>query len=497
MATAVLSHSHLSGLGSLSSRQIQCHRDVVFTNADDAVADHANAKARFLVAKHGSAELEHESAIEMHHDTNSVVQVRCKGDLTVDGALTYASVQATGGSTFSGGIAVTGGDGVFANNVQAQTISSSGRATLNSAEITIADLGKSNGVDSLNVSTTGVTINRDVDASQADITAKDVTVTSLACADQINCSNVVASGQVQGTVLFASAMAILNGPVNCSSTLSLTGAATVGSLTTDGAITASGAADLDSLTVSGSTAIACPGVTSTGDITAAGQTISGQTMTCTDLTAGGAQVNGVLGITGHTTAASIAASGNVSGANLSCTGGAMNSATIATTGDATIGGALQCASLNVTGATTTISSSEVVIADRSLTIGNDETADQTEAAARSAAIAAGGMALAFGQYTDSGDQVQQFGGEIKYEVDSAGKDADRFVVNNALRCQGDLSFASRLAPASRMVWRYRTGADKAAATDKSTVELWLVTDETAGFSAPNRMLTQFHDHAEV
>ena len=126
MATAVLSHSQLSGLGSLSTRQLQCHRGLVFTNADDGVADHANAKAQISVAKHGSAELEHEAAIEMHHDTNSVVQVDVKGDLTVDGTLTYASVQATGGSTFSGGITVSGGDATVANKVTAGSLDVTG-----------------------------------------------------------------------------------------------------------------------------------------------------------------------------------------------------------------------------------------------------------------------------------------------------------------------------------------------------------------------------------
>ena len=111
--------------------------------------------------------------------------------------------------------------------------------------------------------------------------------------------------------------------------------------------------------------------------------------------------------------------------------------------------------------------------------------------------AAGGLDLTFGAFTDAAGAAQKYGGTASYTVAAAGKDSDFFAFDNAVRCEGDLSFGSRLAPAVRMVWRYRTGSDKASPTDKSTVELWMISDEASGYAAPNRMVVQFHDHGEA
>ena len=159
-------------------------------------------------------------------------------------------------------------------------------------------------------------------------------------------------------------------------------------------------------------------------------------------------------------------------------------------------GTLTCGSLNVTGQMTTISTVETEIKDKTLTIGIADDAAQTEAAARTNLASSD---LVFGQYTDASDVKHRYGGRIQYTA-GANADADNFAMDREVRVQGPLSFGSRDAAGSgvRMMWFYRTGADKVNASDKSTVELWRIQDETVSplLQAPNRRITTFHDHGE-
>ena len=106
MATAVLSHAQVSTLGSFSTRQAQLHRELIFSNADENIVDHANAKAVISVGANGSGAKT--SAIELHSDTSNEIQVSVKGDLTVDGTLNYGGLSTAGTADFQSGIAVTG-----------------------------------------------------------------------------------------------------------------------------------------------------------------------------------------------------------------------------------------------------------------------------------------------------------------------------------------------------------------------------------------------------
>jgi len=534
--TAVLNQKELSSLGSFSTRQIQAHRTFVFTNADEDTANHANAKASISVAKYGSALLEHETAIEMHHDTDSVMQVSVKGDLTVDGALKYASVVATGGSTFDGGIVVNGQAGAtIAHGLTAKSVSASEASAFDHIDCaSLTSTGKiiafhdieskaddgtigngSNGMmraknghfEYLNCTTGKFKAAADVEV-QGSVRLLGDSSTFLSAS---NANVIFANGYLRvGATELTENQCKLNaadGKITCKNLETLAGVTAAGALAVTGTARVDGHVTLGvdgeetgNLRVGGTSQFDAQtthveGIVSNGDITAASKTVSCGTVDCDTLKAGTTTL-GATTISGMTNCQTLAASGNVSGANLN-TDGAVNAVSLNLSGGAIMHGSLQCSTLNVTGDTTTISSSEVVIADRSLTIGNDETADQTEAAARSAAVAAGGMEVAFGQFTNADSAVQQFGGSIKYEMDALSKDKDRFVFNNALRCEGDLSFGSRVAPGARMVWRYRTGAHKASPSDKSTVELWLVTSEVAGYEPPNRMIAQFHDHGET
>ena len=154
-------------------------------------------------------------------------------------------------------------------------------------------------------------------------------------------------------------------------------------------------------------------------------------------------------------------------------------------------------SLNVTGQLTTISTVETEIRDKTLTIGIADAADQTEAAARTNLASSD---LVFGQYTDADAAKHRYGGKIQYNA-GANADADNFAMDREVRVQGPLSFGSRDAAGSgvRMMWFYRTGADKVNASDKSTVELWRIETETVDplLQAPNRRITTFHDHGET
>lgn len=159
-------------------------------------------------------------------------------------------------------------------------------------------------------------------------------------------------------------------------------------------------------------------------------------------------------------------------------------------------GTLTCGNLNVTGTTTTISTVNTEIRDATLTIGIADAAVTDEAAARTAL---GTSDLVFGQYTDGSDVKQRYGARISYHA-GADADADNVAVDREMRVEGPLSFGSRDAAGAnvRMMWYYRTGADKANASDKSTVELWRIQDETVTplFQSPNRLITTFHDHGE-
>ena len=237
------------------------------------------------------------------------------------------------------------------------------------------------------------------------------------------------------------------------------------------------------------------GITSNGNITAPSQTISSQDMECTNLTASDADINGPLDVLGTTTCVAVTASGAVTGNSLSSTTG-VSGAYLAITADAQVDGTLTCSDLNVTGTTTTISTQNTEIKDKTLTIGIADDSHQDEATARTNLAVSD---IVMGQYTDGDGTKQRYGARVSYHA-GADADGDHVAVDREMRVQGPLSFGSRDAAGAnvRMQWFYRTGADKANASDKSTVELWRIRDETVSplYQSPNRLITTFHDHAE-
>ena len=521
MATSILDHAALQGLGSVSTRQLQVHRQILLTNADSSIADHGNAKASIACAAHGS-DTDHAVVLEMHQDPNSVVQAKVLGDLEVTGSLKYASVEATGGSAFAGGISVTGGNAVVTNQVSAGSLAVTGASThdhiactsltATGGDIIASGVGKKvqahNGISTfISTDTNDIQSGRDVEAAR-NVVLTGGSSTYLQANDAHALFNngyvqvgttvgnrvklTASDGKVECKDLAASAGVTAAGALQVTGTARVDGHTTLG---VDGEETGNlrvgGLSQFDGMTTHKGGIISEDHIVATGKSVLCGAVSTGSLNVVNNTTMGNS-----LTVTNSTTTGSLVSNGTIGCATLSC-GGTVAAVALQTVGDATIGGALQCSTLNVLGDTTTISSSNVTIADRTLTIGNDETADQTETAARAAATAAGGLDLTFGAFTDAAGAAQKYGGTASYTVAAAGKDSDYFAFDNAVRCEGDLSFGSRLAPAVRMVWRYRTGADKKSPSDKSTVELWMISDEASGFAAPNRLLHQIYDMDEA
>ena len=223
------------------------------------------------------------------------------GNLAVGGNVSFTgnvtSLNVTGNIT--GGNLLTPGVVTATGNVTGGNVTTAGQ---------VAATGNITGG---NVTTAGIT-------STGSLTAS----TTITATGNITGGNVGTAGQVVATGNITGGNLITAGLVSAGTTITATGNITGGNITTAG-ITSTG-----SLTAS--TTIAATGNITGGNLSAGSGIIS------TTGNINGANVNATSGITAGTT---ITATGNITGGNIS-TAGALNVATLETTGNALIGGNL-------------------------------------------------------------------------------------------------------------------------------------------------------------
>jgi len=226
--------------------------------------------------------------------------------LTVTGNVDGVSSNFSGVAVVTGN--VTGGNLNTGGAVVATGLISSGSTITATGNVTGGNLTTANAMDSATINTTG-------EATLASAIVSDLTAGRVVLAGT--------SGAIEdsGNFTFDGSTAAVTGAITASTTITATGNVAGGNLTTAGQVAADNA-DITN------------GITAGTTITATGNVVGGNLTTAGQVAADNADITN--GITAGTT---ITATGNVSGGNLT-TANAMDSATINTTGEATLASAV-------------------------------------------------------------------------------------------------------------------------------------------------------------
>jgi hypothetical protein len=316
-------------------------------------------------------------------DTQASGLITDGSSLTVDGTLTATIGNILGGlnvagSTTTNGLNNTGGI-LASGEVRANTLQSDGLATLNSASVTngltvggnISGDGSINAVGNLTTTTGYITTNSgNVSTISGDIFSRDgnvrgatLTSTGLATLESGAVTNnlSVGSNTTTGTLTAgATTTGSLSAGGNITTSADLIAVGNVSTVggdisTTSGnvsgaTLTSTGLATLDSAQVH--TTLNVDGATTLGQLTTTGQVVMNDTLTATGTVNAGSIVVTSGDITSNQ-ASFITTNGNVTTTNgdIATTNGTVSSATLSTTGAATIGSALSVGGVGGGGST--------------------------------------------------------------------------------------------------------------------------------------------------
>ena len=245
--------------------------------------------------------------------------------LSSTGTLTVTGLTTAAAATFSG--TVSGAAATFSGTVQASalTYGRSGSATDVATSITTLN----NSVTSIN----GTLSSLQTQVTALPTTAAVTSAITTALARAITPSSVVSQGAISGSNLSASSTLAVTGAATLSSTLAVTGATTLtGGATLNSTLAVSGATTLSST-------LGVTGATTLGALTANGAATLSSTLGVT----GAATLSSTLGVTSAATL----------GSTLGVTGATTLSSTLAVTGTTTLTGAVTMnAGLTVSGSAT-------------------------------------------------------------------------------------------------------------------------------------------------